>query len=90
MPVRRERPPYARPIYIGNLPNFYTGGDVALYDFYIAVETYLDSHGQTVYLSIPADAVPALRTDITLHADSGATMSIDGADALSPLRLVFR
>ena len=76
-------------LYIGNLPNFYTGGDVALYDFYIAVETDLDSHGQTVYLSIPADAVPALRTDITLHADGGATMSIDGADALSPLRLVF-
>ena len=76
-------------LYIGNLPNFYTGGDVALYDFYIAVETDLDSHGQTVYLSIPADAVPALRTDITLHADGGATMSIDGADALNPLRLVF-
>lgn len=76
-------------LYIGNLPNFYTGGDVALYDFYIAVETDLDSHGQTVYLSIPADAVPALRTDITLHADGGTTMSIDGADALNPLRLVF-
>ncbi|MBM6952627.1 vWA domain-containing protein [Enorma phocaeensis] len=76
-------------LYIGNLPNFYTGGDVALYDFYIAVETDLDTRDQTVYLSIPSDAVPALRTDVTLRANGDASMSIDGAQGLSPLRFVF-
>ena len=76
-------------LYIGNLPNFYTGGDVALYDFYIAVETDLDTRGQAVYLSIPSDAVPALRTDVTLRANGDASMSIDGAQGLSPLRFVF-
>ena len=76
-------------LYIGNLPNFYTGGDVALYDFYIAVETDLDTRAQTVYVSVPSDAVPALRTDVTLHADGWASMSIDGAEDLSPLRMTF-
>ncbi|WP_102372425.1 vWA domain-containing protein [Enorma phocaeensis] len=76
-------------LYIGNLPNFYTGGDVALYDFYIAVETDLDTRAQTVYVSVPSDAVPALRTDVTLHADGRASMSIDGAEDLSPLRMIF-
>ena len=76
-------------LYIGNLPNFYTGGDVALYDFYIAVETDLDTRSQAVYLSIPSDAVPALRTDVTLRANGDASMSIDGAQGLSPLRFVF-
>ena len=76
-------------LYIGNLPNFYTGGDVALYDFYIAVETDLDTRAQPVYVSVPSDAVPALRTDVTLHADGRASMSIDGADDLSPLRMIF-
>ena len=76
-------------LYIGNLPNFYTGGDVALYDFYIAVETDLDTRAQTVYASVPSDAVPALRTDVTLHADGRASMSIDGAEDLSPLRMIF-
>lgn len=79
-------------LYIGNLPNFYTGGDVALYDFYIAVETDLDTRAQTVYVSAPSDAVPALRTDVTLHTDGRdgrASMSIDGAEDLSPLRMIF-
>lgn len=76
-------------LYIGNLPNFYTGGDVALYDFYIAVETDLDTRAQTVYVSVPSDAVPALRTDVTLHTDGWASMSIDGAEDLSPLRMTF-
>ncbi|WP_297183730.1 hypothetical protein [uncultured Enorma sp.] len=75
--------------YIGNLPNFYTGGDVALYDFYIAVETDLATGAQTVYASIPSDAVPAFRADVTLDADGSATMALDDVEAVSPVRLVF-
>ena len=51
--------------YIGNLSNFYTGGDIALYDFYICVTTSLVDGTQTVSVSIPSDAIPALRVDIT-------------------------
>ena len=76
-------------LYIGNLPNFYTGGDVALYDFYIAVETDLSTGVQTVYASIPSDAVPAIRADVTLDADGSATMALDDVEAVSPVRLVF-
>ncbi len=76
-------------LYIGNLPNFYTGGDVALYDFYIAVETDLSTGVQTVYASIPSDAVPAFRADVTLGADGSATMALDDVEAVSPVRLVF-
>lgn len=75
--------------YIGNLPNFYTGGDVALYDFYIAVETDLSTGAQTVYASIPSDAVPAFRADVTLDADGSATMALDDVEAVSPVRFVF-
>ncbi|WP_291289446.1 hypothetical protein [Enorma sp.] len=76
-------------LYIGNLPNFYTGGDVALYDFYIAVETDLATGAQTVYASIPSDAVPAFRADVTLGPDGSATMALDDVEAVSPVRLVF-
>lgn len=76
-------------LYIGNLPNFYTGGDVALYDFYIAVETNLATGVQTVYASIPSDAVPAFCADVTLDADGSATMALDDVEAVSPVRLVF-
>lgn len=76
-------------LYIGNLPNFYTGGDVALYDFYIAVETDLATGVQTVYASIPSDAVPAFRADVTLGPDGSATMALDDVEAVSPVRLVF-
>ncbi|WP_418721974.1 hypothetical protein [Enorma sp.] len=76
-------------LYIGNLPNFYTGGDVALYDFYIAVETDLATGVQTVYASIPSDAVPAFCADVTLDADGSATMALDDVEAVSPVRLVF-
>lgn len=76
-------------LYIGNLPNFYTGGDVALYDFYIAVETDLATGVQTIYASIPSDAVPAFRADVTLGADGSATMALDDVTAVSPVRLVF-
>lgn len=76
-------------LYIGNLPNFYTGGDVALYDFYIAVETDLSTGVQTVYASIPSDAVPAFRADVTLDADGSATVALDDVEAVSPVRLVF-
>ncbi|WP_308615973.1 hypothetical protein [uncultured Enorma sp.] len=76
-------------LYIGNLPNFYTGGDVALYDFYIAVETDLATGVQTVYASTPSDAVPAFRADVTLGPDGSATVALDDVEAVSPVRLVF-
>ena len=76
-------------LYIGNLPNFYTGGDVALYDFYIAVETDLETGAQTVYASIPSDAVPAFRADVTLDSNGSATMALEDVDSVSPVRLVF-
>lgn len=75
--------------YIGNLPNFYTGGDIALYDFYISVTTSLNDGTQTVSASIPSDAIPALRVDITTHKDGNATAALDDVDGLNPIRLVF-
>lgn len=75
--------------YIGNLPNFYTGGDIALYDFYIYVTTSLVDGTQTVSVSIPSDAIPALRVDITTQENKGATAVLDDVDGLNPIRLVF-
>lgn len=75
--------------YIGNLPNFYTGGDIALYDFYISVTTSLNDGTQTVSASIPSDAIPALRVDVTTHGGSNATAALDDVDSLNPIRLVF-
>ena len=75
--------------YIGNLPNFYTGGDIALYDFYISVTTSLNDGTQTVSASIPSDAIPALRVDVTTHGGNNATAALDDVDGLNPIRLVF-
>lgn len=75
--------------YIGNLPNFYTGGDIALYDFYISVTTSLEDGTQTVSASIPSDAIPALRVDVTTHGGNNATAALDDVDSLNPIRLVF-
>lgn len=75
--------------YIGNLPNFYTGGDIALYDFYISVTTSLNDGTQTVSVSIPSDAIPALRVDVTTHGGNNATAALDDVDSLNPIRLVF-
>ncbi|HIR91288.1 MAG TPA: hypothetical protein IAC01_05875 [Candidatus Limicola stercorigallinarum] len=75
--------------YIGNLPNFYTGGDIALYDFYISVTTSLNDGTQTVSASIPSDAIPALRVDVTTHGGNNATAALDDVDSLNPIRLVF-
>lgn len=74
--------------YIGNLPNQYTGGDVALYDFVVMVETRLDTGRQTVLLSVPVEAVPAVRASVTVAADGSATMARDDGGAL-PLRLAY-
>lgn len=75
--------------YIGNLPNPYTGGDVALYDFYVMVETDLATAQQTVLLSIPADAVPALRASVTIARDGSASMALDATENLAPVRLMY-
>lgn len=75
--------------YIGNLPNFYTGGDIALYDFYICVTTSLVDGTQAVSVSIPSDAIPALRVDVTTHGGNNATAALDDVDSLNPIRLVF-
>lgn len=75
--------------YIGNLENQYTGGDAALYDFVVMVETDLATGRQTLLLSAPVEAVPARRASVTVHEDGTATMALeDGGDA-QPVRLVY-
>ena len=75
--------------YIGNLENQYTGGDAALYDFVVMVETDLATGRQTLLLSAPVEAVPARRASVTVHEDETATMALeDGGDA-QPVRLVY-
>ena len=66
--------------YIGNLPNQYSGGDVTLYDFVVMVETDLSSGRQTLLLSVPVEAVPARRVDVSVAADGSATMALDGGE----------
>ncbi|WP_158094562.1 hypothetical protein [Olsenella sp. An293] len=75
--------------YIGNLPNQYTGGDVTLYDFVVMVETDLSSGRQTLLLSVPVEAVPARRVDVSVAADGSATMALDGGQDVSPLRFAY-
>lgn len=74
--------------YIGSLPSPYADGDVALYDFAVMVETDLATGRQTLLLSVPAEAVPAVRERVRVAADGTATMALpDGAPA--PLRLAY-
>lgn len=75
--------------YIGNLPNQYSGGDVTLYDFVVMVETDLSSGRQTLLLSVPVEAVPARRVDVTVAADGSATMALDGGQDVAPLRFAY-
>ena len=75
--------------YIGNLPNQYTGGDVTLYDFVVMVETDLSSGRQTLLLSVPVEAVPARRVDVSVAADGSATIALDGGEDVSPLRFAY-
>lgn len=74
--------------YIGSLADQYSGGDVALYDFVVMVETDLETGHQTLLLSMPVEAVPARHAVVTLDADGTATMALDGA-AVRPASLVY-
>lgn len=76
-------------LYVGNLEDPYSGGDVALYDFAVMVETDLATGRQTVLLSAPVEAVPALRTSVSLAADGSATMALDDTEAARPVRLAY-
>ena len=76
-------------LYIGNLPNQYTGGDVTLYDFIIMVETDLTTGRQTVLASVPVEAVPARRLSVSVSAAGRATMALDGEQNVQPLRLAY-
>lgn len=75
--------------YIGNLENQYTGGDVALYDFVVMVETDLSDGRQTLLLSAPVEAVPARRANVTVHEDGSATMTLEDSGDAWPVRLVY-
>lgn len=75
--------------YIGDFENPYSGGDVTLYDFAVMVETSLSTGRQTVLVSVPADAIPALRASVTMDASGSATMALDGNDGVGPLRIAY-
>ncbi|OUO61571.1 hypothetical protein B5F74_05480 [Collinsella sp. An271] len=75
--------------FIGNLPNQYTGGDIALYDVIVMVETDLETGRQTVLASLPTDALPARRASVTVHADGKATMALEDPQGTYPIRLVY-
>ena len=75
--------------YIGNLPNQYSGGDVTLYDFVVMVETDLSSGRQTLLLSVPVEAVPARRVDVSVATDGAVTMALDGGQDVAPLRFAY-
>ena len=78
--------------YIGDYRSQYSGGDVTLYDFVVMVETDLETGRQELLLSIPVEAVPALRADVSVRADGPATMRLDDAleDDPDPTRLPGR
>ena len=75
--------------YIGNLENQYTGGDAALYDFVVMVETGIDDGRQTLLLSAPVEAVPARRASVTVREDGSATMALEDGGDTHPVRLVY-
>lgn len=75
--------------YIGNLENQYTGGDAALYDFVVMVETDLDTGRQTLLLSAPVEAVPARLASVTVHEDGSTTMALGDSGDTRPVRLVY-
>lgn len=75
--------------YIGNLENQYTGGDAALYDFVVMVETGIDDGRQTLLLSAPVEAVPARRASVTVRKNGSATMALEDGGDTHPVRLVY-
>ncbi len=76
--------------YIGNYQSQYTGGDVTLYDFVVMVETDLATGRQELLLSVPVEAVPALRADVSVREDGTATMRLDNALETTPIRLAYQ
>ncbi|MDM8270216.1 DUF7601 domain-containing protein [Thermophilibacter provencensis] len=76
--------------YIGDYRSQYSGGDVTLYDFVVMVETSLATGRQELLLSIPVEAVPALRADVSVRADGTATMRLDEALETTPIRLAYQ
>ena len=76
--------------YIGNYRSQYDGGDVTLYDFVVMVETDLATGRQELLLSVPVEAVPALRADVSVREDGSATMSLDHALETTPIRLAYQ
>lgn len=76
--------------YIGDYRSQYSGGDATLYDFVVMVETDLETGRQELLLSIPVEAVPALRADVSVRADGTATMRLDDALETTPIRLAYQ
>lgn len=76
--------------YIGDYRSQYSGGDATLYDFVVMVETDLKTGRQELLLSIPVEAVPALRADVSVRADGTATMRLDDALETTPIRLAYQ
>lgn len=76
--------------YVGDYRSQYDGGDVTLYDFVVMVETSLATGRQELLLSVPVEAVPALRADVSVRADGTATMRLDNALETTPIRLAYQ
>ena len=76
--------------YIGDYRSQYSGGDVTLYDFVVMVETDLETGRQELLLSVPVEAVPALRADVRVRANGTATMRLDDALETTPIRLAYQ
>ncbi len=76
--------------YIGDYRSQYSGGDATLYDFVVMVETNLETGRQELLLSVPVEAVPALRADVSVRADGTATMRLDDALETTPIRLAYQ
>ena len=76
--------------YIGDYRSQYSGGDATLYDFVVMVETDLETGRQELLLSVPVEAVPALRADVSVRTDGTATMRLDNALETTPIRLAYQ
>lgn len=76
--------------YVGDYRSQYDGGDVTLYDFVVMVETDLATGRQELLLSVPVEAVPALRADVSVQEGGTATMRLDNALETTPIRLAYQ
>lgn len=76
--------------YVGDYRSQYDGGDATLYDFVVMVETDLATGRQELLLSVPVEAVPALRADVSVQEGGTATMRLDNALETTPIRLAYQ